>query len=129
MAEVFNLDKFRKKKKVRDEEQEDNIKDDQNAEGKAYLTECMILSGFLYRKYPQDFGMGIIEKILEITKNFNLHTFQKRKEIVRAYNAEELVKWLSEHEESDWVRNPTFYRAIAEEIKFRFDYSASRLRK
>lgn len=46
-------------------------------------------------------------------------SYDEDKKLVSEYTNEQLVNWIVDSEESDWITKPSFYRAVYDEIKSR----------
>jgi hypothetical protein len=76
--------------------------------------------------------VGGIEKESELYKRmkyminsidrFSYSTVNDKRELVRSYSDEELFGWIMNSNEKEWMKMPSFFRAILEEYASRFKY-------
>lgn len=98
MGEIIQFD-FNKDKKTSDEENKIN-KDD-----------------ILFKKFVH----FVISDKHKKFKNLEIKqmSYDEDRKLVSEYTNEQLVNWIVDSNESDWITKPSFYRAVYDEIKSR----------
>lgn len=102
---------FNKSRKIENSEQEIVEKPISNEENK--ITEDDIL----FKKFVH----FVISDRHKKFKNLEIKQlpYNQAKDLVSTYTNEQLINWMVDSDESDWVVRPSFYRAIYNETKQR----------
>jgi hypothetical protein len=122
MGEIIHID-FEKKKKI-DTNTSTNISTNTEADP---LTKNINKESFLtvrefasyYSEQVRKHGFNGFGKINNLAGSQS--SFLQNKKLVDGYSDKELINWLAISTESDWVKKPSFYKAILSEINARKD--------
>lgn len=117
MGEIIRFD-FKKGKRIDDKKEPSDKKEtvSKKTEGKNINNES---EDELLRRYALlIIKTGNFKKLMQLPVSPS--TLETNKQIVKDYTTEELLGWLEDKEESDWVAKASFFQAIYNELKLRF---------
>lgn len=137
MSKVISLEQFRKKgnkeepqidKKENDTDQFSKEKENSRIPDKDFgnYIFCMLMK----KKFSDERMIDDrIKRVFNSTLDFNPNVLRQMREKVKEYSAKELALWLADSSESDWLKYPAFYHAVAEEADLRIRSALATLRK
>lgn len=118
MGEIIRFD-FNKNKKVDNSEEDSKIPKAVGVDTGVSLSEENKIkeNDILFKKFVH----FVISDAHKRFKNLEIKQlpYNEAKNIVKDYTNEQLVNWIVNSNESDWVAKPSFYKAVYFEIKSR----------
>lgn len=114
MGELIGFEKFQNKKAEKNKRETWNSAD-KNIKDNIPLENIMDV----FRIMQVEDIHETLARILNATEGFSQTSFEKNKEVVKSYTAEQLAGWIDPCNENKWSKDPAFFRAIAYETRRR----------